>query len=244
MDRNAPCPCGSSKKYKKCHGAPLPPEAAALPADARAEWLRGDVLLQRQKRVGQELLDWAEKKLTAEWIDGALDAWGVKEEEDVDEGVADLFTAWSLFNYEPAALGTPIAAAWLDDAAGKRADEDARALAHAALRAPLGLWQVETVEAGVGATITDRLSDTTCFVHEPDFTHVLAPSEVVLAYVVAVDGVIVFSGLHADTLVFVDGKTLLADVCADAGVSTPPLPMELQRDPAWQLRLSRRFSET
>jgi preprotein translocase subunit SecA len=22
VDRNAPCPCGSGKKYKKCHGAP------------------------------------------------------------------------------------------------------------------------------------------------------------------------------------------------------------------------------
>jgi hypothetical protein len=161
MDRNAPCPCGSGKKFKKCHGAAVPPEAAALPAEARAEWLRGDVVLQRQKRVGQELLDWAEKKLTAEWIDASLDAWGMKEDEDVDEGAADLFTTWSLFNYEPTALGKPVAAAWLDDAAGKRADADTRLLVSAALRTPLGLWEVETVEAGVGATITDRLSATT-----------------------------------------------------------------------------------
>ncbi len=244
MDRNAPCPCGSGKKFKKCHGAAVPPEAAALPADARAEWLRGDVVLQRQKRVGQELLDWAEKKLTADWIDASLDAWGVKEDEDIDEGVADLFTTWSLFNYEPASLGRPVAAAWLDDAAGKRADADTRALVSAALRAPLGLWAVETVEPGVGATITDRLSDITCFVHEPDLTHDLAPTEFVLAYVIAVDGVQVFSGLHADTLLFIDGKALLADVFADAGVLAAPLPAALQRDPSWQRRLSRRFSET
>ncbi|MCO4100526.1 MAG: hypothetical protein HEQ38_14275 [Gemmatimonas sp.] len=25
MDRNAPCPCGSGKKFKKCHGAAVPP---------------------------------------------------------------------------------------------------------------------------------------------------------------------------------------------------------------------------
>ena len=244
MDRNAPCPCGSEKKFKKCHGAAVPPEAAALPAAARAEWLRGDVVLQRQKRVGQELLDWAEKKLTAEWIDKSLDAWGMKEDEDVDEGVADLFTTWSLFNYEPTSLGKTVAAAWLDDAAGKRADADTRALVSAALRSPLGLWEVETVEAGVGATITDRLSNTTCFVHEPDLTHDLGPSEFVLAYVIEADGVRVFSGLHADTLVIVDAKELLADVCADAGVSAAPIPADLQRNPAWQVRLSRRFSET
>ncbi|WP_418887411.1 SEC-C metal-binding domain-containing protein, partial [Klebsiella pneumoniae] len=49
MDRNAPCPCGSGRKFKKCHGAAVPPEAAALPPDARAEWVRGDAVLSRQK---------------------------------------------------------------------------------------------------------------------------------------------------------------------------------------------------
>jgi len=112
MDRNQPCPCGSGKKFKKCHGAAVPPEAAALAPDARADWLRGDRVLQRQKRVAQELLDWADKKLGVEWVDAALDAWGIKSDEDIDEGLADIFTAWSLFNYQPAALGTPVAASW------------------------------------------------------------------------------------------------------------------------------------
>jgi len=244
MDRNAPCFCGSGKKYKKCHGAAVPPEAAALPADARAEWLRGDAVLQRQRRVGQELLDWAEKKLTADWIDAALDAWGVNEDDDVDEATADLFTTWSLFNFAPASLGQPVAAAWLDDAAGRRSDADTRALVSAALRAPLGLWAIETVEAGVGATLTDRLSDTTHFVHEPDLTHDLAPTEFMLAYVISVDNVQVFSGLHADTLLFMDGKALMADVLANANHATTPLPAAMQRDPLWQVRLARRFSET
>lgn len=244
MDRNAPCFCGSGRKYKKCHGAAVPPEAAALPADARAEWLRGDAVLQRQRRVGQELIDWAEKKMTADWIDAALDAWGVKEDEDVDEAVSDLFTTWSLFNFEPTSLGRPVAAAWLDDAAGRRSDADTRALVSAALRAPLGLWAIETVEAGVGATVTDRLSDITYFVHEPDLTHDLAPTEFVLAYIISVDDVQVFSGLHADTLLFMDGKELTADVLADANHATAPLPAALQRDPSWQIRLARRFSET
>jgi SEC-C motif len=244
MDRNAPCPCGSGRKYKKCHGAAVPPEAAALSADARAEWLRGDVALQRQKRVGQELFDWAEKTLTADWVNASLDAWGIRDDDDVDERVADLFTAWSLFNYAPPALGKPVAAAWLEDAASKRSDPDARAMVAAALRAPLGLWAAETVEAGVGATLTDRLSDTTCFVHEPDFTHMLGPTEFVLAYVIAVDGVHIFSGIHAETLLYADGKALLADICADAGVAAAPIPTPLQNDAAWQMRLARRFSET
>lgn len=244
MDRNAPCPCGSGKKFKKCHGAAIPPEAAKLDTAARNEWLKGDVLLQRQKRLGQELLDWADKKLTPEWVDKALDAWGVKEDEDVDEGVADLFTSWSLFNYIVPTLNKTIAAAWLDDAVGRKADADIRALVNAAMNAPLGLWEVETVEAGVGATLTDCLSGKTVFVHEPDLTHDLGPSEYLLAYVIESDGVRVFSGLHVDTLTFIDGKELLADILADANQPSAPLPKSTQVDPAWQIRLSRRFSET
>ncbi len=243
MDRNAPCPCGSGRKFKKCHGAAVPPEAAALAPDARAEWLRGDAVLRRQQRVGQELLDWAERKLTAEWIDAALDAWGVKEDDDVDEGVADLFTAWSLFVYAPPSLAKPIAAAWLDDAAGRKSDEDARRLVTASIAMPLGLWEVETVEAGVGATITDRLSDTTCFVHEPDLTHDIGPSEFILAYVIEADGVRVFAGLHADPLLGMDGRAMLASTLAEAGATAGPLPRAQQTESSWQIRLARRWSE-
>jgi len=32
IGRNDPCPCGSGKKYKKCHGAPLPPAAGGKKA--------------------------------------------------------------------------------------------------------------------------------------------------------------------------------------------------------------------
>jgi hypothetical protein len=243
MDRNAPCPCGSGRKYKKCHGAAVPPEAAALPPDTRAEWMRADAVLSRRRRVGQELLDWAERKLGAEWVDAALDAWGVHEEEDVDAAADDLFTTWSLFNHIPSAFGRPIAMAWLDDAAGRKADADTRALVAAAIAAPLGLWQVDTVEPGVGATLTDRLSETTHFVHEPDLTHDITPGDFVLGYVIETDGVAVLSGLHADYLLFIDGKTLKTSVLADAGVQDAPVPRELQTDPAWQVRLARMWAD-
>ena len=35
--RNAPCPCGSGKKFKKCHGAPPPPPAPPPETGATAE---------------------------------------------------------------------------------------------------------------------------------------------------------------------------------------------------------------
>lgn len=238
--RNDPCPCGSGKKFKKCHGAAVPPEVAALPTDARAEWQRADVVLQRQKRVGQEILDWATKKLGAEWTDGALDAWGLPREEDISDMEADVYTGWVLFAYAPSTLGRPLAAAWLDDA-GKRATADDRALAEAGLAAQLGVWEAETVEEGVGATVTDRLTGRTLFVHEPDLTHMLAPSEFVCAYVLACDGVHVFAGMHEDTLIREDGAQFVTDLLAEAGIADAPLPDAVVRDAAWQARTVRRW---
>jgi preprotein translocase subunit SecA len=36
IGRNDPCPCGSGKKYKKCHGAAASPAAAATKSDRAA----------------------------------------------------------------------------------------------------------------------------------------------------------------------------------------------------------------
>lgn len=36
VGRNDPCPCGSGKKYKKCHGAPAPPPQSAAPQPSQS----------------------------------------------------------------------------------------------------------------------------------------------------------------------------------------------------------------
>jgi hypothetical protein len=237
--RNDPCPCGSGKKYKKCHGAAVPPEVAALPSDARAEWQKAEVVLQRQKRVGQEILDWATKELGVEWTDGALDAWGLSREEDIGDMEADIYTGWVLFSYVPGKLGTCIAAGWLDDA-GKRANADDQAFVRAGLGARIGVWEAETVEEGVGATITDRLTGRTIFVHEPDLTHMMSPSEFVCAYVLECDGVHVFAGLHDDTLLQVDGLQFVGDVLVELGVAVP-VPDATLADAKFVAKLARRW---
>ena len=237
--RNDPCPCGSGKKFKKCHGAAVPPEVAALPTEARGEWKRAELLLQQQKRVGQELLDWATKKLGVEWTDGALDAWGISREEDISDLEADIYTGWVLFFYVPGTLGKSIAAAWLDDA-GKRASDDDQAFVRAGLGAQLGIWEAETVEEGVGTTVTDRLTLRTLFVHEPDLTHMLAPSEYVCAYVLESGGVHVFAGMHDDTLIREDGYQFVAELLTEAGGET--VPATTLADPAWQARTARRWN--
>ncbi|MFN7799140.1 YecA family protein, partial [Gemmatimonas sp.] len=237
--RNDPCPCGSGKKFKKCHGAAVPPEVAALPTASRAEWQRAEVLLQRQKRIGQEVLDWATKKLGVEWTDGALDAWGLSRDEDISDLEADLYTGWVLFAYTPATLGVTLAAGWLNDA-GKRAGADDQAFVRAGLGARLGIWEAETVEEGVGATLTDRLTGRTLFVHEPDLTHTISPSEFVCAYVLEAEGVHIFAGLHEDTLLHHDGQQFVAELVAEWSL-TLPVPDAQLSDAAFQAKLARRW---
>jgi hypothetical protein len=241
--RNDPCPCGSGKKFKKCHGAAVPPEVAALPSDARAEWQRAEVVLQRQKRVGQEILDWATKKLGAEWTDGALDAWGLTRDEDISDHEADIYTGWVLFAYVPHTLGKSLAAAWLDDA-GKRASGDDQAFVHAALGGALGVWEAETVEEGVGTTVTDKLTGRTVFVHEPDLTHMIQPSEYLIAYVIECEGVHVFAGMHEDTLIREDGAQFVAELLAEAGGATvtgATVTGATLSDAAWQAKTVRKW---
>ncbi|WP_396224240.1 SEC-C domain-containing protein [Gemmatimonas sp.] len=236
--RNDPCPCGSGKKFKKCHGAAMPPEVAALSTASRAEWQRAELLRQRQKRVGQDVLDWAVKKLGPEWTDAALDAWGLSPEEAPSDLEADIYTGWAMFAYVPPTLGRPIAAAWLDDAGARRPDDE-RSLVTAGLAMTLGIWEVETVEAGVGATLTDQLTGRTLFVHEPDLTHAIAPAEYICAYVLEDGGVLVFSGLHEDTLIPSDATPFVEQLRADAGGDAG---LEAQRhDPVWQARAVRQW---
>src|SRR5689334_22625525 len=50
--RNAPCPCGSGRRYKDCHGALAPASAGATPAASGAEGRRqarlNDALVRQQ----------------------------------------------------------------------------------------------------------------------------------------------------------------------------------------------------
>src|SRR5262245_14892791 len=41
IGRNEPCPCGSGRKYKKCHGAPAPPPESVSSVESSASGLFG-----------------------------------------------------------------------------------------------------------------------------------------------------------------------------------------------------------
>lgn len=61
---NQPCPCGSGRKYKKCHGSPLAASAADQPPQT-PQGIPAGYTLKRLENPPQELLEWG-KRLQAE----------------------------------------------------------------------------------------------------------------------------------------------------------------------------------
>ncbi len=242
MDRNAPCPCGSGKKFKKCHGAAVPPEVAALPAAQRAELQLATTIMQRDKRITQEIVDWADRRFGAEFMDNAMTAWGVPAEEELPEEEGDVFTMWAL-HHHVASPGQPTAATqWLEAQQarfGQRMDADIVRLVQAQGSAVLGFWQVETIEPGVGTTLYDRLGDRTVFVHEHAITHDLEAELLLLAYVMELDGLHLFAGLHDHPLPLIEGKEVIAAAYEAGGVTAPPVPGDMTSTADGQQQLGR-----
>jgi uncharacterized protein YchJ len=84
--RNAPCPCGSGKRYKDCHGAlvagPALPAADSLEAllrqaehaSARGEHNAAHALLQRALELAPEHPDLLRERARVEWTLGDANA--------------------------------------------------------------------------------------------------------------------------------------------------------------------------
>ena len=231
MDRNAPCPCGSGRKFKKCHGGAVPPEAATLPHAVRASVLRAEAVLQRSQRITQEIVDWADRRLTPEWMNTAYDAWGLGADDELPAEEGDLFTTWAVYHFAAREHDGPVAAQWLaaqQARHGARTDADTVALIHAQRASTLGVWEVVDAEPGVGVSVRNRLvpaavthpGDAEPYVYESDASHDLAPGRFVLAYVLHLDDVHVFGGLHDVPLEPPELDAVLGAVVADETVLT------------------------
>jgi tetratricopeptide (TPR) repeat protein len=53
--RNAPCPCGSGRRWKECHGQVAAPSAAAVIPDALARWMHEALAAQRAGRLAEAI---------------------------------------------------------------------------------------------------------------------------------------------------------------------------------------------
>ena len=176
--RNAPCPCGSGRKYKKCHLAADEAEHAAFQATAPTHAM-DDRLVNRLSRF-------ALQEFGEAWEAFANDF------ADPDEAI-QLARSWSVYCFE--VNGKTVVDAYLDTR-GRRCSREERSWLDAQRAAWLSVWEVEAVDPGKTVSLHDLLSGARRTVQETRGSKTLVARDALLARIVDHDGVSLLCGMH------------------------------------------------
>ena len=201
IGRNAPCPCGSGKKYKKC---------CLLKEQAGSNELTPRLLQRRLGEAASALAEHASRICAAGYMASAwADFWALQDEGseawEMDNPFAPLFFPWMMYLWIPdEADGSfvethfpserTVAASYLQEA-GTGVDELTRRYIDAARRSPLSFWQVEALEPGQGALLRDMVTPRECFVHDKGLSEDAEQWEILLCQVVEVDQIAVLGAM-------------------------------------------------
>ena len=176
--RNDPCPCGSGRKYKRCH---LAPDEAAHAAS-------------RGRAATHELDERLVLRLTRFALDEFGEKWTAFEDDFADPvAAAPLAWPWSVYGFEVG--GRTVADAYRA-ARGRRRPPEERRWLDAQRAAWLSVWEVEAVDPGKTLTLHDLLSDERRTVWETGASQTLVRRHAVLGRVVDHEGVSLLCGTH------------------------------------------------
>lgn len=192
VGRNDPCPCGSGKKYKRCHlGTGQPPPATA-PAH------------ERDGRIAQELTRYARLRFGDEWLRfhaAFADA----------ERAALLALPWALYQFR--VRGRPVARWFLEERGARLALGD-RAWIEAQERAWLSVWEVEDARPGISLELVDLLTGERRHVPEATASRMLVRRDAVLGRIVDHEGVSLLCGVHPHPLPPVEAAAVASAIRA------------------------------
>ena len=194
LGRNAPCPCGSGRRYKNCHGAgpaaSRPPEAAGSP------------LHELDRSLVERLQHYALRRFGERWL-RAHDTF-----VDADRAV-QLFRPWSVYHFP---IDGQSAAEWLLADSSQSVSQEKRAWLEAQHRAWLSVWEVQGVTPGTAVTLNDRLTGETRTVLEALGSRQLVPGDAMLARVVDHAGISVLGGSHPQVLPPIEAALVVGSV--------------------------------
>jgi hypothetical protein len=194
VGRNDPCPCGSGKKYKKCHLRADEQVHEPVRERARAHDL--------DNRLADEIFEFAMRNLGEAWRASATVF------EDAEQSV-QLALPWSLYDFR---VRGKTAAEWYLEERGRTLEPAERAWIGAQQRAWLSVWEVDQVEPGVAVTLRDLLTLETRRVHEVLGSRSLVRRDAVLGRVVDGDGGSMICGMHPRVLSPHGAAVVLDDV--------------------------------
>lgn len=200
--RNQPCPCGSGKKFKRCHlgtseaaGSSTASKSVAAPPAPAAAMGSGTsarpAIHGRDERIVAEILAFAAKRFGKAVLSrGVQDVFG---DRDVPDQLVSPMLAYG-WSFE----SKPLAAHFLDTNRGRLSGGE-RAWIELQLATRLSVWEVLRVERGRGVELVDLLSGQRCFVHEVRGSQTLVLRDAILGRVV-MDDPAVLCGIHERTL--------------------------------------------
>jgi len=227
--RNDACPCGSGKKYKKCHGAP---ERAAPQS---GEVTRANTLKARDTDLTGRLLRFARKRHGADWLKNALEQEGLDAAGEVADADVSIIVPW-LLHFRFAEKFTTLAEEWSADARDRVSHDDDLIL-EAYHDAWISIWEVAEVVPGTGSRLVDLLTREERFVHDVSSASTLQRFDTLLAIVLTVDGVSFFGGLHTQPLPPRFAEPALQEARRLCRVRTRAVAPEKLREPGLQLDL-------
>ena len=201
VPRNAPCPCGSGKKYKLCHlphdeasrrsqpaDEPTEPKRWSMPRDSeiRAGLSPGAALHALDAELSLSILRFARERFPAESRE-LVAAWA-------DDPVDGQLLAPLSLHHTPIG-GEPVASQFLTERAAQLTSTE-QAWLEAQRAAWLSVWEVRDVRPGKGLTVKDLLTEEIREVAEVSGSKGLSKREAVLGRVVVCERTAVFAGLH------------------------------------------------
>ena len=233
--RNDPCPCGSGRKYKKCHGAlAIVPFAAAAPGPAAA----AIALQSLDHDLVDRMMKFGRSRYGQAWIDAAFEAYrdfdGTNPESPpVLQEEFQFALPWACHSFAWGPTGESLAEHFRREK-GRQLPPESLALLGAQLLAWCSFWRVDAVDPGVGLGLYDLLSQEKRFVHERLGSKQIKPGTVIFGRVVDVGDVSFIAGMHPYTAPLLDALPLVASAKRSARVRTRPVPLDFLRLPEAQ----------
>ncbi len=225
VGRNDPCPCGSGRKYKKCH-LPLQEQERSIS--------RGD----------RHPLHDLDASLSHELIEFALVRFGFESRDFTRDfvdasAVLQLSVPWSLYHYQVEGASV---AEWYLKEQRTRLSRPRRTWLVAQLASWLSVWEVVDIEAGGILTLRDLLSDERRSVPDSLASETLVARDAILARVVDHDDASLLCGVHPHPLPPLEADEVVRRARGRLRRKRS-VPVERLRDEAFGRYLIRRWEE-
>jgi hypothetical protein len=229
--RNDPCPCGSGKKYKKCHGAGSIQHEHADPASRRASTLKTV-----DRELGDQLLRFARTRFGRDWFLDVSDLYTGIEDGQVMDIEMQIAIPWMLHFAPHDPGGISVSAHWLRER-GSRVTEDQNLVLNAYANAWVSIWEVQEVRRGTGTRLRDILTNEERLVYDVSSAETLRRFDSALAIVLDCGNVSFFGGVHGSPLPPNEASNVVSQAKRWCRVRTRPVAKHRLRDPGLQLDL-------